>query len=241
MEDTDCYVGLALLSLALLISICVNVILFFLRHKERKHRAVTEELLYPLHYAQQSAIISDEEEEHHLNLHHHLQQENPIYGNITSMSEVNCEAMCYEAMNLRRSRENKKPHQAVSQIQQPDINYASLDLDVGQKHRKKKRRYQQNQNQLAGGFLEVDMEVEASLPSRSSSPLASRNSIYLNSQQMALETDEKDRKWETARERGWERDMDWETGGEERGRDRGMRMEGEDDMTQNLDFGPSDI
>ena len=35
--------------------------------------------------------------------------------------------------------------------------------------------------------------VEATLPSRSSSPMASRHSIYLNSQQMALETEEREK------------------------------------------------
>ncbi|XP_041706212.1 uncharacterized protein LOC121541293 [Coregonus clupeaformis] len=98
-------------------------------------------------------------------------------------------------MTMQRSRgDNRKP---VPQPHQPDLNYASLDLNVGQTiKKKKKRRYQQNQpqtqTQMGGGFLEVEVEVEASLPSRSSSPLASRNSIYLNSLQMALETEERE-------------------------------------------------
>ncbi|XP_012987261.1 uncharacterized protein LOC105026651 [Esox lucius] len=218
MPGTECsgtYIGLALTSLALLVSVCVNIILFILRHRDIKHRADTEELLYPLHYPTESPIRFEEEEEEE----NHQQQENPIYGNIASVSEGNCTSLCYESMTLHHSRANRKPPQTVSHLQHPDLNYASLDLDVGQK-RKKKRRYHQNQTQgpaqAARGFLEVDAEVEASLPSRSSSPLASRNSIYLNSQQMALETEERER----VRERGWDRDREWDTGREERGRNR---------------------
>ena len=140
---------------------------------------------------------------------------------------------------------------------EPDLNYASLDLNMAAQKRKK-RRHQQGQNQhqaqarlsqpqsqasaQMGGFLEVEAIVEATLPSRSSSPMASRHSIYLNSQQMALETEERekeklrdverervrnlsdeggmqwdvDAQWERARESEWNREYGVNVGEAER-------------------------
>lgn len=93
------------------------------------------------------------------------------------------------------------------QSRDPDLNYASLDLNVAKK-RKKKHRHQKGQTQdlspprdqlpvqqaaAMAVFLEVEAEVEASLPPRNTSPMVSHNSIYLNSQQIAQETEERQR------------------------------------------------
>ncbi|KAJ7997555.1 hypothetical protein DPEC_G00230220 [Dallia pectoralis] len=229
------YIGLALISLALLISVALNIVLFLLRHKDTKNRADTEELLNPPHYPIESRFEEDDEE-------HCQQQENPIYGNISSVSEGIFDPVCYEPMTLCRTRENLKQPQAVSQLQQPDLNYASLDLDVRLNCKKKQRRYNQNQSpgsaQTGKGFLEVDTDVEASTPSRNNSPQASRNSIYLNSQQMALENEMR------LRERGWDRDRKWDTGEEDTRRDSdgGMEIERDaEEITHNLGLGSSPI
>ncbi|XP_036824115.1 uncharacterized protein LOC118945350 [Oncorhynchus mykiss] len=183
---SDCtwgIISLTLTSLLLFISVCLNLSCF-LRHRDTRHKAGNEQFLYQQHYPREREIQEEEEEEEN------QQQENPIYGNITT-------DLCYEPMTKQRSRDDRKP---APQPYQPDLNYASLDLNVGQIPKKRKRRYQQAQvqaqtvpeTQMGGGFLEIDAEMEASLPSRSSSPLASRNSIYLNSLQMALETEERE-------------------------------------------------
>ncbi|XP_055792814.1 uncharacterized protein LOC129864166 [Salvelinus fontinalis] len=182
---TWCIASLTLISLLLFISVCINLTCF-LRNRNNRHKADKEEFLYQQHYPRESLSRLEEEEEEEED----QQQENPIYGNITT-------DLCYEPMTKQRSRDDRKP---APQHHQPDLNYASLDLNVGQIPKKRKRRYQQAQaqaqtlpeTQMDGDFLEIDAEMEASLPSRSSSPLASRNSIYLNSLQMALETEERE-------------------------------------------------
>ncbi|XP_036381766.1 uncharacterized protein LOC118775775 [Megalops cyprinoides] len=203
--ETGVYVGLALTLLALLISVCLNIIFYSLRRQNRR-RTDLEEFIYPKPHL----VISHEEEELPDN------QENPIYGNISTERagndpEGDSPRVFYEHMKAR-CREEKPP-------QQMDVSYASLDLNVGQKGRKKRRNKQnpkRGQNwagQAQEDFLEVDVEVEATLPSRSSSPIVSRNSIYLNSHQVALETEERERErewereWERERERQRERDM----------------------------------
>lgn len=129
----------------------------------------------------------------------------------------------------------------------PDLNYASLDLNVAPKRKKKHRNPQgqtQIQNQLQARlsqplamptapmtvFLEVEAEVEASLPSRNSSPMVSSSSIYLNSQQIAQETEERERgkHMNMAREEmGWDGIKKWESGG---GRDWEAEREDEGGM-----------
>ncbi|KAG7484379.1 hypothetical protein MATL_G00048970 [Megalops atlanticus] len=191
------YVGLALTSLALLISVCLNIIFYSLRRKNRQ-RTDLEEFIYP----EPCPVISHQEEE----VPDH--QENPIYGNISTERagndpEEDSPRIFYEHMKAR-CREEKPPPQM-------DVSYASLDLNVGQKGRKKCRnkqnpkRGQNRAGQAQQDFLEVDVEVEATLPSRSSSPIVSRNSIYLNSHQVALETEELERERERGRRR--EREM----------------------------------
>lgn len=90
-----------------------------------------------------------------------------------------------------------------------DLNYASLDLKVAMK-RKKKHSHLQGQTQghntlldhlperltpPPNAFLEVDTDVDAHLPSRETCTMVSHSSIYLNSQQIAQEAEEMEREW----------------------------------------------
>lgn len=81
----------------------------------------------------------------------------------------------------------------LNQSVEPDLNYASLDLKVAKLH-KKKARHQHSHAQGRGtpqdAFLEVDADMDAQLPSRDTSTMVSHSSIYLNSQQIAQETDD---------------------------------------------------
>ncbi|XP_045895252.1 uncharacterized protein LOC123962861 isoform X2 [Micropterus dolomieu] len=104
---------------------------------------------------------------------------------------------------------------------EPDLNYASLDLKVANKY-KKNHRHQQGhtqgrnkpQDQLpvhhtpsVNAFLEVEADMDAHLPSRDTGTMVSHSSIYLNSQQIAEETEEMEREWGIDMERvtaGWE-------------------------------------
>lgn len=109
----------------------------------------------------------------------------------------------------------------MNQSVEPDLNYASLDLKVA-KLNKKKARHQHSHAQGRGAlqdeppvcltsptnaFLEVDADMDAQLPSRDTSTMVSHSSIYLNSQQIAQETDD------MARERSVEEEsVCWEGG-----------------------------
>ncbi|XP_069046295.1 T-cell receptor-associated transmembrane adapter 1 isoform X2 [Lepisosteus oculatus] len=152
-------------AIALLISVCLNIV-FCLR--QRKCEQVPQQIIYP-DYAP-----SYREEEQI--------DENPIYGNINQDFEAHedydCEEECYEQMKApRKQQTGKKP------AAEPSMCYASLDLTVDKKKRKKHKN-----RQAAQDFLEV--ETEQTLPSRSSSTMVSRNSIYLNSQQLTEESEE---------------------------------------------------
>lgn len=95
------------------------------------------------------------------------------------------------------------------------MSYASLDL-TGNKKRRKKRKYQkqaqthqaQTHPQPASqqNCVDQDDEADITLPSRSSSLMVSRHSIYLNSHQVALEAEEREREREREREMEMERD-----------------------------------
>lgn len=87
-----------------------------------------------------------------------------------------------------------------------DLNYASLDLKVANKH-KKKHHHQHTwgrnkvQDQLPvhltpplSAFLEVDADMSVQLPSRDAGTVVSHSSIYLNSQQITQETEDMERK-----------------------------------------------
>ncbi|XP_048860820.1 uncharacterized protein LOC125727877 isoform X2 [Brienomyrus brachyistius] len=190
------YVGLALTSLTLIISISLNVIFYWQRYRDRQCTGQKEHIIP---YSREN-FSSDSIEEDRI-------QDNPIYGNIHTDRAGGCPAeMLYEHMEASMSRENK--------LELPpniDVSYASLDLMGGKKNRKK-RRGKQSQAQpkrLVHAHSQqefLELEMDSGLPPRQSSPMASRNSIYLNSHQMALES--REQAWEMRQER--QRDMETE-------------------------------
>ncbi|KAG7515862.1 hypothetical protein JOB18_017502 [Solea senegalensis] len=222
--------GLALLSLALLISLCLNVFLCMRRRTSMCRDK--EDCCYPHTY--DAEVPSQDEgfyfrdlsrrEEQESPRSRHEQQENPIYGNISS-------DVCYEMMTMRHKRD-------ITQPLERDVNYASLDLKMAKKRKRRQRHQQQNHHQVelphhltppgATTFLDVDGDVDARLPPRDTSTMVSHSSIYLNSQQMAQEAEEMERERSVNMEReaeGWE--------------DEGMAREwdGEQESVEGKDFG----
>ncbi|XP_023257381.1 uncharacterized protein LOC111651619 [Seriola lalandi dorsalis] len=210
-------VGLLLLFLALLMSMCLN--LFFCIRRRAYFCRDKGNCCYPQKY--EGGGLSPDEGHYFHDLNHHEQQENPhndheqqenpIYGNISTDRRGSGRVeVCYEMMTMHRL----KPLE-------PDLNYASLDLKLAKK-RKKKHRHQQDQTQSrsnrkdqlpvqltppGNSFLEVEGDVDAHLPSRDTSTMVSHSSIYLNSQQIAQETEEMERERGINMEReimGWE-------------------------------------
>ncbi|XP_008425423.1 uncharacterized protein LOC103475519 isoform X1 [Poecilia reticulata] len=206
-------VALTLVSLALLISVCLNIIFCYRqRHMSCKEphnccqpHGSEEETLSQIEGQHFGNVRHQEEQENPHN--HHERQENPIYGNISTERRGSSE-VCYETMSMQRTRDCLKPPES-------DLNYASLDLKIA-KNRKKNRHMQgqaqgrhKKHDSLAehptsplNAFLEVDTEVDAHLPSRDTSVMVSHSSIYLNSQQIAQEAEEMER------ERGINMDKD---------------------------------
>ncbi|XP_051973360.1 uncharacterized protein LOC127636714 [Xyrauchen texanus] len=209
MSDGQCinaYVAVSLTSIALLISVCLNVTLYLLRRKERRNAANRDIFEYgeePYHRnSMQSDGFEDEME----------RQENPIYGNICLDGEGTfgiSENVCYEQMSHASTAKR------VLKVQQGDVSYASLDLTANKK-RRKKRKYQKHgqthqaqtcsQPSAQQNFQDQDTEAEVTLPSRTSSLMVSRHSIYLNSHQVALEAEERERQREKENEREQDRD-----------------------------------
>ncbi|XP_013858558.1 uncharacterized protein LOC106514030 [Austrofundulus limnaeus] len=191
--------GLTLVSLALFISVCLNFILCirqrgsWCRDKQRccHHDNSEEDTLSQVERQYVCDISHRGEQENPHN--HHERQENPIYGNISTEWHDSSEG-CYEMMSLQRNRDCIKPLE-------PDLNYASLNLKLAKKRKKRRHlqgqaqnRHQQDQLDVSAPsgntFFEVDAEVEALLPPRDNSTMVSHSSIYLNSQQIALEAQE---------------------------------------------------
>ncbi|XP_062414169.1 uncharacterized protein LOC119215864 [Pungitius pungitius] len=107
---------------------------------------------------------------------------------------------------------------------QPNLNYASLNLKMAKK-RGKKTRHQPSPSQGRSRDEPPEGEADARLPSRDA--VLSHSSIYLNSQQIAQEAEEKERdaQWdgvgrEGIRQREDGRSAQWEgeQGSEERQR-----------------------
>lgn len=105
----------------------------------------------------------------------------------------------------------------ISQVQPGDVSYASLDLTANKKRRKKRKYNKQAPTHQAQthpqpasqqNCMDLDEEADVTLPSRSSSLMVSRHSIYLNSHQVALEAEERER--ERERERVREMEMERE-------------------------------
>lgn len=116
------------------------------------------------------------------------------------------------------------------------MSYASLDLTANKKRRKKRKYHKQAQIYQAQthpqpasqqNCMDQDDEADITLPSRSSSLMVSRHSIYLNSHQVALEAEERER------EREREREMEMEM---ERERGREMEMERDDNAEREFEM-----
>ncbi|XP_047462470.1 uncharacterized protein LOC125020889 [Mugil cephalus] len=233
-------VGLGVSCLALLMSLCLNFILYI----KLRATSSTDKNESGYQHTSDEDLVSQHEELYFRDTNHQEQQENPlndceqqenpIYGNISTDRGVTPEA-CYETMTMQRKRERMKPLE-------PDLNYASLDLKIANK-RKKKARHQQgqthgrnkSQDQLpvhhtppANTFLEVDADLDAHLPSKDTNTMVSHSSIYLNSQQIAQEAEEMGRGRSIHKERenaGWESMRRREDGGSREWR---RDQEGED-------------
>ncbi|XP_053187072.1 uncharacterized protein LOC128370914 [Scomber japonicus] len=190
-------VGLVVLSLALLISLCLNVIFCV-----RRTASFCRGGCWHRHTSEGESPSQNEGRYFH-DLNHHEQQldpnnhceeqENPIYGNIsTDRTDV-----CYEMMTMKPARDRLKSPES-------DLNYASLDLKMAKKRKKKYRNQQgqgrNKQDRLSvhlthpmNAFMEVEADMDAHLPPRDTSTMVSHSSIYLNSQQIAQETEDMER------------------------------------------------
>ncbi|XP_051539725.1 uncharacterized protein LOC127432552 isoform X2 [Myxocyprinus asiaticus] len=218
MSNPQCieaYVAVSLTSMALLISVCLNVALYLLRRQER-HKAANRDIFKCGEEPFRRVSIQSERFENN----EMERQENPIYGNICldgggpfGMSED----VCYEQMSHASSAKQGL------KVRQGDVSYASLDLTTNKKRRKKRKCKKQGQTHQAQTYsqpsaqqncLDQDTEAEVTLPSRTSSLMVSRHSIYLNSHQVALEAEEREREWEREREKEKERQKDRDDNGE---------------------------
>ncbi|XP_058266981.1 uncharacterized protein LOC131366503 isoform X2 [Hemibagrus wyckioides] len=188
-------------------SVGLNIFLYYLRRRDRQNRDVG----MPLY---QDSFHSDrfEDEERQ-------DQDNPIYGNIFVDGVGGSMSMAEYGNNVQM------PKQVTRQDEKSDpedVSYASLDLRLAQK-RKKKKRYQERQNQMhmvqthaapvpQKRCMERGANYDVALPSRTSSLIVSRSSIYLNSHQVALETEElqREREREKERETEWKSTHEWE-------------------------------
>ncbi|XP_051541232.1 uncharacterized protein LOC127433400 [Myxocyprinus asiaticus] len=211
MSDFQCigaYVAVSLTSIALLISVCLNVALYLLRRQERRKAANRDIFEYGEEPFRRNSMQSDRFEDEM------ERQENPIYGNICLDGGGTfgiSENVCYEQMSHASAAKR------VLKVQQGDVSYASLDLTANKKHRKKRKYQKQGQTHQAKtcsqpsaqqNCLDQDTEDEVTLPSRTSSLMVSRHSIYLNSHQVALEAEEREREREREKEKEREQERD---------------------------------
>ncbi|XP_056323204.1 uncharacterized protein LOC130236505 isoform X2 [Danio aesculapii] len=210
-DCTAAYVAVGLLSIGLLISLCLNVAFYLLRRKERKCTANENMYDYGDEALRRDSLQSYRFEDDEME-----RQENPIYGNICldggGAFEM-AEDVCYEQM----SQASTVKHGL--KVQQGDVSYASLDLTANKKRRKKRKYQKQAQTHQAQthpqpssqqNCLDQHPEDDSALPSRTSSLMVSRHSIYLNSHQVALEAEEREREREREKEMERERDEDAE-------------------------------
>ncbi|KAK2823428.1 hypothetical protein Q7C36_020028 [Tachysurus vachellii] len=205
--DKGCIVGLAIMPIALLISVCLNIYLFYLKRKDSQSRDIEVPLYRDSFHSDR---FEDDERQN---------QDNPIYGNIF-LDGVGGSMSLPEYGN--KVQMTKKGTRLDGKFDPEDVSYASLDLRCAQKCKKKKR-HQERQNQAhkvqthpAPGRqmrrIERGTDCDSTLPSRTSSLIVSRSSIYLNSHQVALETEElqREREREKEREIEWKSNQEWE-------------------------------
>ncbi|KAM8900568.1 uncharacterized protein AB9W97_010435 [Spinachia spinachia] len=202
MSGAEFILVTALLALALFISVCVNVVLLVKRRPGFCRDA--DKCWLPHICGTESPSENGGHLFHNLNVAEQQDnpwlQENPIYGNINLDQRDSVDA-CHEMMAAQHAGDHAK------NPSQPDLNYASLDLKMAKKRGKKsKAPHQQSPAQgrshlgdeaparltpPANAFLEAEADTDAHLPSRDTG--LSHSSIYLNSQQIARETEEMER------------------------------------------------
>ncbi|KTF94519.1 hypothetical protein cypCar_00002266 [Cyprinus carpio] len=197
--------AIGLISTALVISVCLNVVFCLLRRKKKIYAANENTSEYGDEPLRQDSLRSYRFEDDEME-----RQENPIYGNICldggGAFEMSLE-VCYEQMShASTAKQGLK-------VQQGDVSYASLDLTANKKRRKKRKYNKQAPTHQAQthpqpasqqNCMDLDEEADVTLPSRSSSLMVSRHSIYLNSHQVALEAEERERERERERVREME-------------------------------------
>ncbi|CAL8363578.1 unnamed protein product [Lota lota] len=194
------------MSLGLLLSIGINVACCFLRQREDSQRDSNEK-----RYQRQSSSIENGAD-HFQDVAYEL-QENPIYGNILKERRAKEFTAPRETMTMQHRREGNKPSES-------HMNYASLDLNVIKRGKKTPGAQPEptadpRLDLLAclprpsGADLQPPEAEEGLLPSGvGGSTVASHSSIYLNSQQIAMETEEQGRD-ETSQPPVWCSDRDW--------------------------------
>ncbi|XP_039600881.1 T-cell receptor-associated transmembrane adapter 1 isoform X1 [Polypterus senegalus] len=157
---------LTLAVISLVISIGINILLYITLRKERQKVDYED-------YHMRANVEYSNPEECGVPRFPPIQynDENPIYGNINP-DTAESDEVCYELMNKPHRAEDKPKADA-----EHFMCYASLDHSAEKKRKKKGGR-----KQTSDEFLDIDMEQK--MPSRTNSTLASRNSIYLNSQQL---------------------------------------------------------
>lgn len=204
-QCTPQYVAIILTSVSLLISVGLNIVLYLLRRQNRYNTVSENHFSYGEEQFHRNSVHSDRFEDDEME-----RQENPIYGNIcleVGGSYGMSEEICYEQMS--KASTSKKGLKA----EHGDVSYASLDLTTNKKRRKKRKFQKQPQTYQAQthsqhaslqNCQDQDTEADVTLPSRTSSLMVSRHSIYLNSRQVALETEERDRERDETEEREFE-------------------------------------
>ncbi|KAJ8275521.1 hypothetical protein COCON_G00072730 [Conger conger] len=179
MTCENFYIALAFLAIALAISLGLNVIFCSLRRRDARRKAAEES---PGPETEAYGMQSHEGD---------LEQDNPIYGNINPDGT----GVVYEPMTPRAREQT--PCRPPSSRTWPTPPWTCRWARNAGRRTATSRAGAGEPSEL----LEVEAAVEPGLPCRDSSPLASRNSIYLNSQQMALESEELERRLERERDK----------------------------------------
>ncbi|XP_029434505.1 T-cell receptor-associated transmembrane adapter 1 [Rhinatrema bivittatum] len=147
------WVVLAILVMALMVSLMMNIVYCKEKQKKAKREIYFED--YTLSYEQRYL------------------ENNPIYGNLNQEFIDSHDESFYEQMRARPPRHANN----IKMETENQTCYASLALDTKKprRHRKKKAR-----------ALDPDVADEELVPPKSST-MTSRNSIYLNSEQLTAE------------------------------------------------------
>ncbi|CAL8306930.1 uncharacterized protein LOC115547599 [Gadus morhua] len=198
--------ALVVMAIALLCSVCVNIVQYYLRQRKNSKTDSIER-----RYQRQSSSSSMENGVYRFHDDIPEHQENPIYGNILKVRRVKGCTAPRESMTLQHAQGNKPS--------ESHMNYASLDLKETKRGHKKKNGVHPGPTgdprpDLQATLLRPPGEAEEGRLSSGGggSPGPSHSSIYLNSHQIAMETEERGRDdgWPgTSRPPTWGADGDW--------------------------------